>query len=76
MKAVGATNWFIRWPFLVEGVLIGIIAGVISLGVLWGLYELAVVSFSDLLRSFFVRRTARDFSTVRTCGRSLHCCSE
>lgn len=49
MKAVGATNWFIRWPFLVEGVLIGVISSVISLGVLWGLYELAVVSFSDLL---------------------------
>lgn len=51
MKAVGATNWFIRWPFLVEGVLIGIIASVLSLGILWGLYELAAVSFSDLLLS-------------------------
>ncbi|MGN0571220.1 MAG: permease-like cell division protein FtsX [Candidatus Fimenecus sp.] len=51
MKAVGATNWFIRWPFLVEGVLIGIIASILSLGVLWGLYELAVASFSDLLFS-------------------------
>ncbi|MGN0520114.1 MAG: permease-like cell division protein FtsX [Candidatus Fimenecus sp.] len=51
MKAVGATNWFIRWPFLVEGVLIGVIASVLSLGVLWGLYELAVASFSDLLLS-------------------------
>lgn len=51
MKAVGATNWFIRWPFLVEGVLIGIIASILSLGVLWGLYELAAVSFSDLLLS-------------------------
>lgn len=51
MKAVGATNWFIRWPFLVEGVLIGVIASALSLGALWGLYELAVVSFSDLLGS-------------------------
>lgn len=51
MKAVGATNWFIRWPFLVEGVLIGVIASALSLGVLWGLYELAVVLFSDLLGS-------------------------
>lgn len=49
MKAVGATNWFIRWPFLIEGVLIGIIASVISLGALWGLYELAAVSFKDVL---------------------------
>ena len=26
MKFIGATNWFIRWPFLVEGIIIGIIA--------------------------------------------------
>lgn len=31
MKYVGATNNFIRWPFIVEGILIGIIAGLISI---------------------------------------------
>lgn len=30
MKYVGATNSFIRWPFLVEGVIIGILAGILS----------------------------------------------
>ena len=30
MKYVGATNSFIRWPFLVEGVVIGIMAGILS----------------------------------------------
>ena len=25
MKYVGATDWFIRWPFIVEGIIIGII---------------------------------------------------
>lgn len=49
MKAVGATNGFIRWPFFIEGVLIGVIASIVSLGVLWGLYELAVLSFADIL---------------------------
>ncbi len=52
MKAVGATNGFIRWPFFVEGILLGVISAVVSLGVLWGLYELITVSFADLLRSF------------------------
>ena len=33
MKYVGATNSFIRWPFLVEGVIIGVIAGLISVGI-------------------------------------------
>lgn len=42
MKAVGATNWFIRWPFIIEGVIIGIISGIVSLGLVWGIYELAI----------------------------------
>jgi len=29
MKLVGATNWFIRWPFLIEGILIGVIGALI-----------------------------------------------
>ncbi len=30
MKYVGATDWFIRWPFLLEGVLLGFIGGIIA----------------------------------------------
>ncbi|MCH5199196.1 MAG: ABC transporter permease [Oscillospiraceae bacterium] len=41
MKAVGATNSFIRWPFLIEGVTLGIIAAVLSMGVLYLIYYLA-----------------------------------
>lgn len=42
MKYVGATNGFIRWPFAVEGMIIGIISGAISTALLSGLYTLAV----------------------------------
>jgi len=38
MKYVGATNGFIRWPFAVEGMIIGIISGVVSTGILSGIY--------------------------------------
>ncbi|QZY57404.1 permease-like cell division protein FtsX [Crassaminicella profunda] len=31
MKYVGATNWFIRWPFLIEGVLLGLMGSLIAL---------------------------------------------
>ena len=41
MKLVGATNWFIRWPFLVEGILIGIFGSIIPIGILiYGYYYL------------------------------------
>lgn len=41
MKAVGATNRFIRTPFVIEGMLLGIIAGVVSTGLLYFIYKLA-----------------------------------
>ena len=40
MKYVGATNGFIRWPFIVEGITIGVIAGMISLLIIGVLYNL------------------------------------
>ena len=34
MRLVGATNWFIRWPFMVEGLVCGLIGGTIAIGAL------------------------------------------
>lgn len=31
MKYVGATDWFIRWPFIVEGIIIGIVGALVPL---------------------------------------------
>lgn len=39
MKYVGATNNFIRWPFIVEGIIIGILSGAISLTIVGGGYN-------------------------------------
>lgn len=37
-KMVGATNWFIRWPFVIEGMLLGILAGGATYFAEWGVY--------------------------------------
>ena len=55
MKYVGATNGFIRWPFVVEGIIIGLFSGVVSLGIISGLYMLMsnnvkIVSFLAVMR--------------------------
>ena len=39
MKYVGATNGFIRWPFMVEGMIIGIASALFSLLILGGIYN-------------------------------------
>ena len=49
MKSVGATDWFIRMPFLVEGVLIGLIAGLISFGLVSYIYSAAASSITNVM---------------------------
>lgn len=39
MKYVGATNSFIRWPFIVEGIIIGILSACISILIIGGTYK-------------------------------------
>ena len=39
MRMVGATNGFIRWPFVYEGFLFGILGAAIAFFLQWGLYE-------------------------------------
>ena len=53
MKYVGATNSFIRWPFLVEGIIIGVVAGLLSVGIIFAAYtgvanQLANTSFLQM----------------------------
>lgn len=52
MKSVGATNSFIRMPFMVEGIIIGIIAGLLATAAVWGIYEFALGSFTSVLSGF------------------------
>lgn len=49
MKYVGATNWFIRWPFLLEGLFLGFIGGVIADLALLQFYEFITVTIHRTL---------------------------
>jgi cell division transport system permease protein len=42
MKLVGATDWFIRWPFVIEGLIVGAAGGVLAIVVL-GLTKIALL---------------------------------
>lgn len=47
MKYVGATNGFIRTPFIIEGVVIGVISSVISLGLVGAIYNWCAIKFAQ-----------------------------
>ena len=49
MKYIGATDWFIRWPFIIEGIIIGIIGAIVSDLVLYYAYKLAYIKVSSSL---------------------------
>lgn len=69
MKYVGATNGFIRWPFMVEGIIIGIISAIISVVILGFTYNFvaskivasgtmatigySLLTFSDMISMLF-----------------------
>jgi cell division transport system permease protein len=55
MKLVGATEWFVRGPFVVEGVMTGLIAACLALGILVIAYRPFVQTFQSAL--FFVPLT-------------------
>ena len=56
MKLVGATNWFIRWPFVIEGVIVGFMGGVLASLLL----AIAKVTLIDPLSDRFALLAAPD----------------
>ncbi|MCR5030022.1 MAG: permease-like cell division protein FtsX [Selenomonadaceae bacterium] len=52
MKYVGATDWFIRWPFLLEGVVLGCLGGIVAALVLRGAYRIIAAKIYDTLAFF------------------------
>ena len=48
MKLIGATNWYVRWPFLTEGILYGIIGAVVG----WLMATAGLLYTTPFLESF------------------------
>ncbi len=48
MKSVGATNWFVRVPFIVEGVIIGLVSGALASLILNLIYDKMVLAITSI----------------------------
>ncbi|MCX7841704.1 MAG: permease-like cell division protein FtsX [Clostridia bacterium] len=54
MKYIGATDWFIRWPFIIEGVIIGMLGALVAFGSLGLLFKALMEVFArDLVSLSF-----------------------
>ena len=53
MKIVGATNSFIRWPFVFEGFILGVTGSMIAFAAIWGLYGLLAGRVLEFEAGFF-----------------------
>jgi len=60
MRLVGATRWFIRWPFMIEGVVVGFVGGLIAILILW----LGKITVVDPLSDSFSFLAAQNNSTL------------
>ena len=58
MKYVGATNGFIRWPFIVEGIIIGLISALLSIVIMGGVYNLII---KELMKNDLVKTLQLSF---------------
>ena len=62
MKMVGATNGFIRLPFVVEGLVLGLVGGLIAFLLQWGLYSLIVSKIMSTMAAGII--TVLPFASV------------
>ena len=60
MRLVGATRWFIRWPFMIEGVVVGFTGGLVAILILW----LGKITIVDPLSNTFSFLAAQNNSTL------------
>jgi len=72
MKFVGATDWFIRWPFIFEGAIIGLLAAGISHLFTWYTYTNVMVKLGETIRIFeilpFAGVSMQMLSVEAACG--------
>ena len=61
MKYIGATDFFVRSPFVIEGMLIGLIGAALPLGVIYGMYNMVLTYVAD---RFPMLTTLLSFLTV------------
>ena len=67
MKYVGATDWFVRWPFIIEGIIIGLIGSFLPVAIGWPAYAKLITMIYEripLIRNLVQFRLSGDIYSV------------
>lgn len=64
MKYVGATDWFVRWPFLLEGVILGCIGALLTVGILYLSYGMLTVKLQQTITFLPLVTDSNDMLTI------------
>jgi cell division transport system permease protein len=64
MKYIGATDWYIRWPFIIEGITLGLIGGIVSILLITITYSYAINLISVNLRLFQMVTTSEVINNI------------
>ncbi|MDF2839121.1 MAG: Cell division protein FtsX [Evtepia sp.] len=54
MKMCGATDWFIRWPFIFEGVILGLVGGLVAFLLQWSIYKILHTAIANVANFNFI----------------------
>ncbi len=66
MKYIGATDGFIRWPFIIEGIILGILAAILSIAILAVLYILVTNAMAGAVILNNIGMNLLSFSSIFT----------
>lgn len=64
MKFVGATDWFIRWPFIIEGMLMGAVGAAVAICIVMFGYSSVFATMQEFMGSIKLLETAEIFKIV------------
>lgn len=54
MKMCGATDWFIRWPFIFEGVILGLVGALVAFFLQWSIYKILHTAIENIANFNFI----------------------
>lgn len=71
LKTLGASNGFVRFPFIIEGIVIALVSFLVAIGIIYLLYQFVIAGITYSEATYTIRSVARFFSRFELLGAGL-----